>query len=83
MKTTATKMILGLAVAAAAGAAIGMLLAPEKGADLQKRLREGLRSVMDDMNAILGAGKELVENTAANADDKLNEVSSNLHRIEN
>jgi gas vesicle protein len=80
MKTT--KMILGLAVAAAAGAAIGMLLAPEKGTDLQKRVREGLKTFMDDMTAVLGAGKDIVENGANSAEEKLNEVSSNLSRIE-
>jgi gas vesicle protein len=83
MKTTTTKMIVGLAVAAAAGAAIGMLLAPEKGSELQKKIRDGLKSVMDDMNSILGAGKEIVESTASDAEEKMNEMSSNLHRIDN
>ena len=82
MKTTTTRMIVSLAVAAAAGAAIGMLLAPEKGTDLQKRLRDGLKSIMDDMNAILGVGKELIENTSPDADEKLNEMTSNLQRLE-
>ena len=82
MKTTATKMILGLAVAAAAGAAIGMLLAPEKGTDLQKKVKDGLKTFMDDITAILGAGKDIVENGANEAEEKLNEVSSNLSRIE-
>jgi gas vesicle protein len=82
MKTTATKMILGMVVAAAAGAAIGMLLAPEKGTDLQKKVKDGLKTFMDDMTAILGAGKDIVENSANDAEEKLNEVSSNLSRIE-
>jgi gas vesicle protein len=82
MKTTATKMILGMVVAAAAGAAIGMLLAPEKGTDLQKKVKDGLKTFMDDMTAILGAGKDIVENSANGAEEKLNEVSSNLSRIE-
>jgi gas vesicle protein len=82
MKTTATKMILGMVVAAAAGAAIGMLLAPEKGTDLQKKVKDGLKTFMDDMTAILGAGKDIVENRANGAEEKLNEVSSNLSRIE-
>jgi gas vesicle protein len=80
MKTS--KMILGMAVAAAAGAAIGMLLAPEKGTDLQKKVKDGFKSLLDDMNAILGAGKDLVENAASDVEAKANEVKSNYHRIE-
>jgi gas vesicle protein len=34
---TSTKFIIGLTIAAAAGAAIGMLLAPEKGSKTYKR----------------------------------------------
>jgi gas vesicle protein len=82
MKTTTTKMIMGMAVAAAAGAAIGMLLAPEKGADLQKRIREGFRSLMDDMSGLLNAGKELTENTVAAAEDLADNAKSKLQRIE-
>jgi gas vesicle protein len=82
MKTTTTKMILGMAVAAAAGAAIGMLLAPEKGTELQKRIREGFRSFMDDMSGLLNVGKELAENTADTAEDAVGDVKGNLRRIQ-
>ncbi len=36
--TTRTKIILGIVGAAAAGVAIGLLLAPEKGTDLRKKM---------------------------------------------
>ena len=36
--TTKTKVILGIVGAAAAGVAIGLLLAPETGADLRKKV---------------------------------------------
>lgn len=36
---TTTKVIIGLSVAAAAGAAIGMLIAPEKGTEVQQKLK--------------------------------------------
>jgi gas vesicle protein len=82
MKTTTTKMILGIAVAAAAGAAIGMLLAPEKGADIQKRIKEGFRSFMDDLTGLLNAGKELADNAASTAENVAEESKSNLRRIQ-
>jgi gas vesicle protein len=54
------KMILGITVAAAAGAAIGMLLAPEKGSDLQKKIKEGASDWMHEFTGLLGMGKQLV-----------------------
>jgi len=55
-----TKVILGLTAAAAAGAAIGMLLAPEKGSDLQKRIKEGASDWLSNFMTLLIAGKEIV-----------------------
>jgi len=58
MNTTA-KMILGITVAAAAGAAIGLLLAPEKGVDLQKKIKEGASEWMREFSGLLGLGQQL------------------------
>jgi gas vesicle protein len=38
--TTKTKVILGLVGAAAAGVVVGLLLAPEKGTDLRKKVSQ-------------------------------------------
>ena len=38
--TTKTKVILGLVGAAAAGVVVGLLLAPEKGSDLRKKVKD-------------------------------------------
>lgn len=80
MKTT--KVILGLAVAAAAGAAIGMLLAPEKGTDLQKRIRDGANKWLDDLNELIGKGKRIAASATDEAEEQLEEIKSNLSRIE-
>ncbi len=60
MKTT-TKVILGITVAAAAGAAIGMLLAPEKGKEMQKKIAEGAKDWLAEFSSLLTMGKNLVE----------------------
>ena len=39
---SSTKVILGIIGAAAAGAVIGMLLAPEKGSDIRQRVKDAL-----------------------------------------
>jgi len=58
---TTTKIILGMTVAAAAGAAIGMLFAPEKGSDLQKKIREGTNDWVKNFSGLLMSGKALLE----------------------
>lgn len=57
---TTTKVIISLTVAAAAGAAIGMLLAPEKGSDLRTKIKEGATDWLKNFATIISAGKELV-----------------------
>jgi gas vesicle protein len=82
MKVTPAQMILGLTVAAAAGAAIGMLLAPEKGAELQCRIREGTRAWLDELGQIVGVGKQLAEEKIRDTEQQLGDLKSNLSRID-
>lgn len=57
---TTTKVVLGIAVAAAAGAAIGMLLAPEKGTDLQKKIKDTANDWLKEFNGLLNTGNDVV-----------------------
>jgi gas vesicle protein len=76
---TTTKVILGLTVAAAAGAAMGMLLAPEKGSDLQKRIKEGAQNWLDDFSALLSTGLAVVsELNAKTQQPKLEQTTPGL-----
>jgi gas vesicle protein len=50
MNTTA-KTILGITVATATGAALGMLLAPEKGSILLAKIRSGTKRFLNDFSA--------------------------------
>ena len=52
MKTA--KVILSVAAAAAAGVAIGMLIAPEKGEELQKKITDGARGWLAELASLLG-----------------------------
>ncbi len=56
---TTTKIILGVATAAVAGAAIGMLIAPEKGAEIQQKIKEGARIWMKNVMQIMETGREI------------------------
>jgi gas vesicle protein len=73
---TTTKMILGIAVAAAAGAAIGMLMAPERGSDLQKRIKVGASDLINEFSTLLVIGKELASEFEVKALPYLEEKTS-------
>lgn len=81
---TTTKVIIGVAAAAAAGAAIGMLLAPEKGKDLQKRLVSSTKDWLSEISSLLDLGKDVVakmkskgETTVAELGTQVKEMSNN------
>jgi gas vesicle protein len=63
--TTTTKVILGLVGAAAVGAAVGMLLAPEKGSDLRKNLKDQAGKWSDKLNDMWQNGKRTAEKASS------------------
>jgi gas vesicle protein len=68
--TSNTKIILGMLAAAAAGAAIGILLAPEKGSELRRKIKTGIDEVMEDVAELLAVGKEEMKNMYAGAEQE-------------
>jgi gas vesicle protein len=77
---TSTKFIIGLTIAAAAGAAIGMLLAPEKGKDLQKKLKEEAEDLFSQLGSILQTGKNALSQVADTATDEVDRVGAEIKR---
>lgn len=75
---TTTKVIVGISIAAAAGAAIGMLLAPEKGVDLQKKIKEGANDLLTNFSNLINTGKELASEFKSSAQRNVTELSSEL-----
>jgi gas vesicle protein len=68
------KVILAIVGAAAAGAIIGMLVAPEKGSDLRKRISDATGDWSDQLSQLLAQGKEQLQNlknTASNEAENL------------
>jgi gas vesicle protein len=79
------KVLLAIIGAAAAGAIIGMLVAPEKGTDLRKRISETTGDWASQLSDLLAQGKEQLqnfqnkatnegENLANDAGDRFNKV---------
>lgn len=63
--TTTTKVILGLVGAAAVGAAVGMLLAPEKGSDIRKNIKDQAGKLSDKLNDMWQNGKKTAEKASS------------------
>ena len=73
MKIT-TQIILGFAAAAVAGAAIGMLLAPEKGKDLQLKIKDGAEDWLNQLSSLINTGRDV----AAQVKSKTQQEFKNL-----
>jgi gas vesicle protein len=60
--TTTTKVILGIVGAAAAGAVIGMLLAPDKGSELRKKVKDTANDWACQLADLFAEGKSELQN---------------------
>lgn len=80
MKIT-TQVILGFAVAAAAGAAIGMLLAPEKGTDLQAKIKESAQDWLNQFSSLLNTGRDVAAEVKAKAEQEVQNAKAELTEV--
>ena len=78
---TTSKLVIGMAAAAAAGAVIGMLIAPEKGTDLQKKLANGTKDWLSEIGSLLDMGKDAVNKAKAKSEAAVDELSSQMKEI--
>lgn len=83
--TTSTKVALGILGAAAAGVVIGLLIAPEKGTEMRRRVKKTAGEWADNLTHLFSEGKEAVEEVAnkvrqtkATAEEKANRVKENF-----
>lgn len=79
--TTKSKIILGMIGAAAAGVLVGLLLAPEKGEDLRKKVKDTAGDWAGHLTDLFANAKGEVENlkskgakAAGDAADKYNNI---------
>lgn len=60
--TTKSKIILGLVGAAAAGVIVGLVLAPEKGSDMRKKLKDTAGDWADHLTDLFADAKGEIQN---------------------
>jgi len=63
--STTSKIVVGILGAAAAGVAIGLLVAPEKGSDMRKKLRKTASGWVDSLGNLWSRGKEYASDGAS------------------
>ena len=80
--TTKSKVILGLVGAAAAGVIVGLLIAPEKGSDLRKKVKDTAGDWADHLTDLFANAKGEFDNlknkgtkAASDAANRFNNVS--------
>lgn len=87
--TTTSKVILGILGAAAAGVVIGLLVAPEKGADTRKKIKDTAGDWADNLSHLWSNGKKAAEDAVneagsrartakATAEDKVNSLKESF-----
>jgi gas vesicle protein len=70
------KVLLAIIGAAAAGAVIGMLVAPEKGSDLRKRITDATGDLSNQLSQLLAQGKEQLQNLKSTATNEAENVAN-------
>lgn len=83
--TTKSKIILGLVGAAAAGVVVGLILAPEKGSDIRKKISSTAGDWADHLTDLFASAKDEVSNlkgkaskAASSAGNKFSNATENF-----
>jgi gas vesicle protein len=83
--STKTKVAIGILSAVAAGVAIGLLFAPEKGSDTRKKITKTAGDWADSLTNLFNSGKEQLDelkskviNKKAVAEEKVNRIKESL-----
>jgi len=79
--TTTTKIVLGIVGAAAAGVVIGLLIAPEKGEEMRKRVKKTAGEWADNLSNLFVGAKENVNDMASKVRQAKSETEEKISRL--
>ena len=72
------KVILGLLGAAAAGIVLGILLAPDKGGEMRKKIADKASDIASRIGELITSGKDKIEQSEDTISNKAKNIASNL-----
>jgi len=72
---------MGMAAAAAAGAAIGMLLAPEKGTELRSKIIQSTKDWLDATASLFRLDREVAEEVKEQAKETVSEIKQGVKTL--
>lgn len=80
--TTTTKVILGLVGAAAAGVIVGLLVAPEKGADMRKKVGDTASDWAGRLADLFNTAKGEVDNLKTKGANMAKEAANKFSNVQ-
>lgn len=79
--TTKSKVILGLVGAAAAGVIVGLLIAPEKGSDIRKKVGETAGEWADRVSDLFANAKSEIGNLSAKGSKMTADAANKFNNV--
>mgnify|MGYP000995158543 FL=1 len=76
--TNNSKVVLGIVTAAAAGAVIGLLFAPEKGTELRDKVRDTANGLASDLLDVIQRGRQQYAEVEDQVQDKAKELKAKV-----
>lgn len=76
--TSTSKVLLGILGAAAAGVIVGLLIAPEKGEDLRRKMKETASDWADNVGDLFNRGKEEISKAKGAASEGYNRAKESF-----
>lgn len=74
--TTTTKIVLGIVGAAAAGVVIGLLIAPEKGDEMRRRVKKTAGEWADQLSNLFVGAKDEVKNQVDSMKERVRQAKN-------